>query len=149
MSMMKSIVAMVAVGLLTGCATTTHAPAAAPDSATSTAVFIRERAEPTAFNVSVQLDGKKMASISNRSFAEFAVKPGKHAFKIDWPALAGQLDLEGEIDFRESEKSYFLITGDFEMAGMSYKAIKYNTTVALIPLAPAEADRILRRISAQ
>jgi hypothetical protein len=141
--------AVLVLALLSGCATTTYAPSPHSDSSGTTAVFIRERAEPTAWNVSVLIDGEKMASIANRSSATFDVKPGKHSFKIDWPALAGQLDLIGDVEFSADEPSYFLITGNYEFTGMAYKAIQYNTTVALIRLSRAEGEQILSELPAR
>jgi hypothetical protein len=145
--------------VLTGCATTTYAPSSSPIPATTntampgasntSAVFIRERAEPTAWNVAVLIDDHKVASISNRSFSSFVVQPGKHSFKIAWPFLAGQIDLKGNIEFLPSETAYFLITGKYTFTGASAGAIQYNTSVALIPLNRTEAEKILGGLSAK
>lgn len=142
--------------VLSGCATTTYAPSSPLTTDTSlsgasatSAVFIRERAEPTAWNVAVIIDDKRMASISNRSFSSFEVQPGKHSIKIDWPALAGQLDLKGDIEFSPNETTYFLITADYTFKGVSAGAIAYNTVVALIPLTRTEAEKILEELGAK
>jgi hypothetical protein len=139
--------AVLLLALLSGCTTTNYAPPPVSGSPSTTAVFIRERAEPLAWNVSVYIDDRKMASIANRSSATFAVPPGKHSFKLDWPALAGQLDLSGDLELLPNETAYFLVAGDFEFTGMTYKAIKYNQSVGLIPLTRAEADRILGELA--
>jgi hypothetical protein len=147
--------------VLSGCATTTYAPPTPPISkpdattastsvtANTSVVFIRERAEPTAWNVSVLIDDKKMASIANKSFSSFEVQPGKHSFKIDWPTLAGQKDLNGDLEFAPNETAYYLITAHYTFTGVSGGAITYNTSVALLPLTQPEAQKILSGIGAK
>jgi hypothetical protein len=132
---MKSILLIVAFTALASCATTTYAPKT--DTGT-TAVFIRLRAEPTAWNVAVTVDGKKAASIGNKSHARFSVTPGIHQVVIDWPSLAGQHDLYKTIDFVAGTTSYFLITADYADFGAATvgagMVMTYNSTVGLVEL---------------
>jgi hypothetical protein len=61
--MLVLTIALLSSTVVPGCATTTYAPAPKGESGTS-AVFIRQNAEPTARNLFVLIDGTKAARLS-------------------------------------------------------------------------------------
>lgn len=133
-----------------GCGTAIYAPEVGGENI-STVTFIRQRAEPTAWNVDVYIDKKKYASIANESFATFLVKPGAHRFEILWPFLAGQVDLDGDLNFDKGKHHYYLITADYTITGSRLVpvmgvAIYYNSSVGLIPLEKSQAEKIIQAI---
>ena len=139
---MKHLALVILLALASGCATTTYAPTPKAESGTS-AVFIRQNAEPTAWNVAVLIDGTKAASISNSSYSHFSVEPGRHLVAVHWPALSGQVDVSGEVEFPKDQTSFFLVTGRSRLSGAGYHVLYFSLSTALVPLKKSEAEALL------
>ena len=144
---MKHLAIVILLALASGCATTTYAPVPKDESGTS-AVFIRQHAEPTAWNVAVLIDGTKAASISNSSYSQFSVEPGRHLVAVHWPALSGQVDVAGEVEFPRNQTSFFLLTGKSRLTGTGYHALYFSMSTALVSLHRNEAETLLHEMKA-
>ena len=112
----RSVMTLGAALLISGCATKTYAPAAKLSPDETRAVFIRQCAAPSAWNVFVDVDGKRAASIANNAYSIFAVPPGPHEIKIKWPFLSGGVDLAGEEQFQPGRTAYYVIMGEISGA---------------------------------
>lgn len=146
--MLVLTIALLSSTVVPGCATTTYAPAPKGESGTA-AVFIRQNAEPTAWNLSVLIDGTKAASISNGSYSRFSVEPGRHMVHVHWPALSSQVDVSGQVDFPKDQTSYFLLTGKSRLTGSGYHALYFSMSTAFVPLTKNEAEPLLQEIKSR
>jgi hypothetical protein len=144
---MKHSAIVMLLALASGCATTTYAPAPNADSGPSV-VFIRQHAEPTAWNVAVLVDGTKAASISNNSYSRFSVEPGRHLVTLHWPALSSQPDASAQVEFPKNQTLYFLVTGSSRLTGTGYHTLIFSSSTALVPIQRTQAEALLDEMKA-
>jgi hypothetical protein len=81
--------------------------------------FIRQRAEPTAWNLWIYVDGDKAASLSNDSYVAVGVTSGPHKILFEWPPLAAKVTLEVPVNVEPQTTRYFLVSGRIAVAGIS------------------------------
>jgi len=75
----------------------------------------RMYASPTAWNLNLAIDGEKVASIAQKSTVKFNVAVGERNLSIDWPLLAGGLNIDGNYKILPNQDHYFVIGGDFKI----------------------------------
>ena len=145
---MKALLLAATTCLMTGCATTIYAPNIENENAAQV-YFIRQRAEPLVWNLFVNLDDNKVVSLSNKSYAKFKYSPGKHKFALKWPALAGQTNLAGELEFQPKASHYYLIESYYKFLdvksfpGTSSYSVIFNGIIRLQEINQATAEQIM------
>ncbi len=114
--------------LLVGCASVSYRPLPKPGENAAAVYFIRQRAEPTAWNLWIYLDGEKAASLSNDSYVAVGVPSGPHKILFDWPPLAAKVTLEVPVNIEPQTARYFLVSGRIALSGISsaYRGIIMN-----------------------
>lgn len=88
-----------------------------PDEANSVVVVYRKMVPPVLYSVNVSLDGARVATLPNRSFTWFYVKPGPHELKISWPALAMIPGSKVGLTAEAGKVHYVEFSGGLEVAG--------------------------------
>ncbi|KSB90223.1 hypothetical protein AS593_20220 [Caulobacter vibrioides] len=86
------------------------APASQP-AADANVFLIRAYAEPTLFPATVKIDGRAVASLSQRDFTAVKLEAGAHRLKLGWPLLATQSNAEVSILIEPEKTYYFLVLG--------------------------------------
>jgi len=138
---------------LTACATTKPVPlgtrTAAPNKAevksptsnilstigNSNVVFIRRYAEPTAFPVSVIIEGEKVASLNQRKFTAFVLPQGSYKGKTKWPLISAQKSLKFNFNIEDSSTHFFEILGEY---GVNQNITGTLTDIVAIRKIPAD-----------
>ena len=131
---------------LAGCATSVSVPDSTDENAARIYV-IRQRAEPTAWNLGVSIDGKEVASLSNNSYATFKTPSGEHTVSLTWPFLAGQVGLSGRLNFDAKGSHYYVVASRYDFPGFKNNAMLINKSISLIEITKTEADDILAKMS--
>jgi len=104
---------------------------------------IRQRAEPTAWNLWIYLNEEKVASVSNNSYVAFAAPAGHQTLVFKWPPLAAQVKLDAPVEFSPGETRYFEVTGRLKATGTGYNVIYVNESIQLVELSPAAGKQLV------
>jgi hypothetical protein len=129
--------------LVSGCATSTYFKQNPPNEKEALVYFIREYAEPTAWNLDILVDGQQAASLSNKSYTSFSVPAGRRAIRLEWASfLAGGAAINTHLAFRGNDSRYFLIKGSTHM-GVSH----YSHLLELRELSPGVGEEFVRRLN--
>jgi len=78
-------------------------------------VFIRRYAQPTAFPISVKVNGEKVASLSQRKFTAISLPRGDYDVVAQWPFLAAMLPIEYTISVDGKQIQFFEMTGELDV----------------------------------
>jgi|GEM_PF-5328180 len=132
--------------LMSGCATTAYAPNAAEVADAATVYFIRERAEPTAWNLWIYVDEAKLASLADNSHVVVKVKPGKRALALKWPPLAGQKDLKETLSIEPNTTAYYVIAADFSNIRPLGGVLVSDRSMGIAAVTKEEADRVIGQL---
>lgn len=108
---MKLIILSVLTLVLTGCASQSYSPIGTPDPSKAIVHVVRERAEPTAWNMYVDVDGQRVGSLADSSTVAFTATAGERKFLFSWPILAGSVKLEAPITLNAGSTYYFVVSG--------------------------------------
>lgn len=131
-----------AVACLSACASSSYRPINSNNPTQAAVYIIRQRAEPTAWNLWVYLDKEKVASLSNKSYVAIGASPGEHTLLLDWPPTASSVKLDVPLTLVPGTARYFEVMGRVQMTGMDYKKMHFNESIQFVELA-AEAGKSL------
>lgn len=142
---------LVAVLCLLGsaCASTTSMPLNAPSANETTVYFIRQHAEPSAWNLNVSIDGTKVASVANRSYVAFSAPSGTHALALTWPLLAGGADVSGNVTLAAGQAQYFVMSGRVAVGGHTADGTIVNSSLQVREIAPAAGKALIESLAAK
>ncbi|WP_375773178.1 DUF2846 domain-containing protein [Archangium gephyra] len=132
--------------LVSGCATSTYFKQNPPNEKEALVYFIRKRAEPTAWQIYVFVDGQQAASLANASYTRFSVPAGRRSIRLEWASfMAGGADIKNtDFDFRGNDSRYFLIEGS-----TSVGAYNYSQTTRLSEISPVHGEMLVRELDNQ
>jgi len=119
MKSLRIIITLLTIGL-SGCGTVVYKQDIAEGVEKSTILVYRLYASPTAWSLNFEIDGKKVASMAQKSKVEFIAAAGIRNISINWPALAGGVSVNGDYEILPNKNHYFLIDGDFTIQGLQY-----------------------------
>jgi len=143
------LLAIIAI-LLSACSTTATLPLNSPSETEAVVYLIRERAEPTAWNLGVYLDGAQVASLANNSYVAFSVPVGKKQLLLKWPPLAGKAQLETPIEFQPKQTRYLVVTGQVRLGGVSsaYQGttLHWNESLQMIEVPSSIGEQLLGKL---
>jgi hypothetical protein len=87
-----------------------EAPPSTPAGDANLFVF-RAYAEPTLWPTTVKIDGRAVASLSERSFTAVRLDTGSHKLKLSWPLLAAQQSAETQVTIEPGKRYYLMVLG--------------------------------------
>jgi hypothetical protein len=147
---MKKIIVILLMLINAACSTSTYMPLNPLNAKQARVYVIRDYAEPTAWNLWVDVDGKRAASLSNRSFAAFSADLGTHQFLFDWPPVASSVQLDTTIDLHESKNYYFVIKGRAALTGyvpnFNGATLYFNEQIEMLEIEESEATILLGKL---
>jgi len=136
--------------ILSACAMTASLPLNPPSETEAVVYLIRERAEPTAWNLGVYLDGTQVASLANNAYVAFSVPVGKKQLLLKWPPLAGKAQLETPVEFKPKQTRYLVVTGQVRLGGVSsaYQGttLHWNESLQMIEVPSSIGEQLLGKL---
>jgi hypothetical protein len=87
------------------------APAAVPTPvppADANLFVYRDHAEPLLFALTVKIDGRKVATLSQKQFTAVHLPPGRHSVKVSWPFLTRQPSVEAQVTIPDDGSPLYL-----------------------------------------
>jgi len=151
MAIRVAILLIFAAPWLAGCASTAYRPLNPPNEQEAIVLIIRQRAEPTAWNLDVTVDGERAAAVSNNSHVKFSVPAGKRTIQFGWPKLAAKVNLERVLEFKGGETRYFLVSGTTRLTGASPvhqgMMLAFTETLQFVELSPSHGEQLLREMA--
>jgi hypothetical protein len=103
--------------ILCGCAATptgpdfTNAVLPQPGDQESAVVVFRDYAEPTALAAKIDVDGKQIFELSQKSFALMTREPGTYSIALRWPAASGMPSFQIDAEWQGGRTYYYLVNG--------------------------------------
>jgi hypothetical protein len=107
----------VLVFILCGCAAAPTGPdfnkavLPAPSDQESIVVVFRDYAEPTALAAKIDVDGKQVFELSQKSFAFAVAEPGSHSFALRWPSASATPGFQSNGEWQAGKTYYYQLTG--------------------------------------
>ena len=80
-------------------------------------VLVREYAEPTAWPVTLILDGNEIGTLGQKQYRVLNLTPGDHVLKTRWPVISGQVGNELTFTVTEDGPLYIALLGTSEAFG--------------------------------
>jgi hypothetical protein len=149
----RLVLLVFAAGWLAGCGSTTYRPLNPPNNQEAIVVIIRQRAEPTAWNLYVAATFSPSTSLPNNSHARFSLPAGRHTIRFFWPRLAAGVNLEKALEFKGTETRYLLVSGSSRMTGTSpaYQGVTlhFAETLRFVELPPSAGEQLLRDMQSE
>jgi hypothetical protein len=143
---MKSLVGLVAIVSLSGCASSTYFAQHSSNPHEATVYVIREHAEPLAWSMNILVDNKKAASLANHSFVKFSVPAGEHRFGFDWPILAASPSVRPNIGFKGGETRYFVVSGLSRVTGVYLFVILTTQSTRVVEVARQDGEKLIHQL---
>ena len=81
----------------------------------SNIVFIRRHAEPTAFPVSVIIEGEKFATLNQKQFTAFSLPQGDYYGQTKWSFLSAQAPVHFDLYVDGPEILFFEILAEYDV----------------------------------
>ncbi len=81
----------------------------------SNIVFIRRHAEPTAFPVSVIIEGEKVATLNQKQFTAFSLPQGNYYGQTKWGLLSAQAPIYFDLNVEGPDIHYFEILAEYDV----------------------------------
>ena len=123
---MRRFIIIVFCFILQGCTSTIYVSSNEPNETQALVYFIRQRAEPTMWNLWIYADNNKVASISNNSYVRFNLPIGDRTIRLEWPPLAASVEYENKVVLQPRSTYYFLITGEVgKRSGILFEELKF------------------------
>ena len=144
--MKRFVVGFFAVVLLSGCASSTYFAQHSPNTRETTVYVVREHAEPIAWNINILVDGKKAASLANKSFVKFSASAGRHHWAFDWPLLAASPSVRADIDLRGGQSHYLVVTGEARVTGVYLFVFVTTQSLHVFEVPQADGEKMIQRI---
>jgi hypothetical protein len=88
----------------------TAGEAAPPDQTPSTLIIYRAYAAPTAFGVTISIDGARIGALRKEEAFSVSLPPGSHQLTATWPGITGQRAGEGEFVTAPGQTQYVEVT---------------------------------------
>jgi Protein of unknown function (DUF2846) len=107
-------------------------------------IIYRAYAQPTAWQPTVKVDGKKIVALANRHYTATQLAPGKHIVKLSWPLLSGQRNADMQLDVKDGDRYYLEVTGISQFAGVGYQTMYFNMGSGIAQAKPEHALGVLK-----